>query len=92
MSDTVSEDSGDEETTGSSYVSKSGIVWSDVPPNIRRLQKKDVLRVKRGPTLKETQVKSLRDAFEYFISRNIMDIIIQETNKKGKTVKGSNWL
>ncbi len=55
------------------------------------MKRKDVLRVKPGPTLKETQVKSLRDAFEFFISRNIMDITIKETNKKGKTLKGSNW-
>ena len=39
LSDTLSEDSGDE-TSGVSYVSKSGYIWSDVPPNVRRLQKK----------------------------------------------------
>jgi len=67
------------------FVAKSGHIWSASP--IRRQQckraPKNIVRFENGVKGAAKNVASLLDSFKLFIDDNILEVVVQETNKEG---------
>jgi len=80
-------DVADERTTanGRHFVAKSGHIWSASP--IRRQQckraPKNIVRFEGEVKGAAKNVASLFDSFKLFIDDNILEVIVQKTNKEG---------
>uniref|UniRef100_A0A1A7Y6J1 PiggyBac transposable element-derived protein domain-containing protein n=1 Tax=Iconisemion striatum TaxID=60296 RepID=A0A1A7Y6J1_9TELE len=89
--DDLAEEFDTEETAGRSlWESKSGITWSPTsdiripfrPPGIHH----------RGITrFAVSQIQTLEDSFDFFLTRSILDIIIRHTNTEGRR-KNKSWV
>ena len=92
--DDSSGDSSEEETqTQSSRLSKNGSYWNENPPTHGRTRSHNILRSCPGPTPGSTAV-SPKDAWDMFITDNIIEEILKCTNLEGRriaTAKGKEW-
>ena len=74
-------------------MSKTGIYWSKNPPPRTQTRSCDILRERPGP-VRGSRITTPLDAFESFITRCIMNEVIQCTNLEGRSVaagRGKAW-
>ena len=65
-------------------MSKTGIYWSENPPAWTQTRSCNILRKRPGPVRGSgSRITTPRDAFESFISCNIINEVIQCTNLEG---------
>lgn len=81
--------------TSNSIISRDGTSWSQEPfsDKGRRLSK-NILKKKPGLTVYSKQIKTPLDAFNLFITDEIIDIIVRETNAKAMHEtknNGTDW-
>lgn len=81
-------DENDDEIDGTAkdirtYVAKDGTEWSKNPKNIKvRRSLTNILNIAPGLTAYSSGISSIRDAFLLFITPEIINIIVTETNRK----------
>lgn len=82
-------DSSDDENIPNSAAdvlwSKDNIQWSTVPTPQGQLISRNILRQRPGP-IYSTSSLTAKEIFKCFISKEMCDIIIRETNRKGKEI------
>ena len=66
---------------------KNGKLWSINPPVIHRRGRQDIIRQHAGITA-EGRVENIKDAFGLFLTNEILDIIMRETNREANRVFG----
>jgi hypothetical protein len=64
---------------------KNGKVWNLTPPSIHKRGPQDIIRHHVGVTA-EGKVQSIKAAFELFLTDEILDIIMRETNREANRV------
>lgn len=68
------------------YKSKDGTEWSKIPGNTKvRRSKANIRRHALGLTNYSSDISSIKDAFLLFLSPDILNIIVTETNRKAQT-------
>lgn len=72
-------------------VTKDGTQWSRKKPAPTRRLARNILITKPGITSFSSNITTLTDAFDLFISQEILDILIEETNRRAISVKGAEW-
>ena len=73
-------------TDASQYVAKSGRTWKADAPNANvRTPSANILRRRSGVT-QRAKVQTIQGSFELFITPEICDIIIRETNRHAESV------
>lgn len=75
------------------YVSRSGDNWSSIQPPLQgRNRNADILRQNGGPTRYAIQrIDSLSDSWELIINNNILEIIVDSTNRQAHRILGVNF-
>ena len=74
-------------------MSKTGIYWSENPPARTQTRSCNILRERPGP-VRGSRITTPQEAFESFITRDIIDEVIQYTNLEGRRVaaaRGKAW-
>ena len=74
-------------------MSKTGIYWSENPPAQTQTRSCNILREQPGP-VRGSRITTPQEAFESFITREIIDEVIQCTNLEGHRVaaaRGKVW-
>ena len=77
----------------SERMSKTGIYWSENPPARTQTRSCNILRERPGP-VRGSRITTPQEAFESFITRDIIDEVIQCTNLEGRRVaaaRGKVW-
>ena len=77
----------------SQRMSKTGIYWSESPPAWTQTRSCNILKKPPGP-VRGSKITTPTDAFASFITRNIMNEVIQFTNLEGRRVaarRGKVW-
>ena len=72
---------------------KTGTYWSENPPLRSQTRSFNLLRQRPGP-VRGSRIATPRDAFEFLITRDIIDEVIQCTNLEGRRVaaaRGKEW-
>lgn len=94
IEDLSDESSEDETQTQSDRMSKRGSYWSEHPPPPQgRTRSHNILRSCPGPVPGSTSI-SPKDAWDMFISDNIIDEVLKCTNLEGRrtaAAKGKKW-
>ncbi|KAL7369940.1 hypothetical protein ABVT39_013743 [Epinephelus coioides] len=89
-----SDESSEEEIqTQSNRLSKNGSYWNENPPTHSRIRSHNILRSCPGPTPGSAAV-SPKDAWDKFISDNIIEEVLRCTNLEGRraaAAKGKEW-
>ena len=65
------------------YVTCNGTVWQKHPPDVGRRQQQDIIRRQPGIT-NAVNCDNPRDAFAFFITPAMIDIIVLETNREAR--------
>jgi hypothetical protein len=73
------------------YVAKSGRVWSAIPARKASTKRapKNIVRCKGGVVGAAKDVSTIRESFELFIDKKMLDTVVNETNNEGQRVFGS---
>ena len=77
----------------SERMSKTGIYWSENPPARTQTRSCNILRERPGP-VRGSRITTPQEVFESFITRDIIDEVIQCTNLEGRRVaaaRGKVW-
>ena len=77
----------------SERMGKTGIYWRANPQSRTRTRSFNILRQGPGP-VRGSRIATPRDAFEFLITRDIIDEVIQCTNLEGRRVaaaRGKDW-
>ncbi|KAK9976650.1 hypothetical protein ABG768_021855 [Culter alburnus] len=87
----LSDESSEEETqTQSNRMSKNGFYWSKYPPAHGRTRSYNILRSCPGPAPGST-ANSPKDAWDMFISDNIIEEVLKCTNLEGRRAAAAKW-
>lgn len=73
------------------YRSKSGFFWSSKPPRLSKRRAHNKVNAKPGLTNTSKDITSIREAFDLFMPRSMMDKICEETNRHcQRLLEGTN--
>ena len=88
MSDIEIEDDCEEECAEdtSIYISKSGVEFSNKSPRQGRRRRVNILHATPGPINDDNIFSTIKEAFLLFMSRDIVNIIVEETNREAHRV------
>ncbi|XP_034058307.1 piggyBac transposable element-derived protein 4-like [Gymnodraco acuticeps] len=93
LEDSSDESSEEETQTQANRLSKKGSYWNEQPPTQGRARTHNILRRCPGPVSGSTII-SPKDAWELFISDNIIEEVLRCTNLEGRraaAAKGKEW-
>lgn len=68
------------------YIARSGRVWDGRAPNIGRARAANLVRQQRRLQPRAREIQNPLNAFRLFLSEQIVDIIVRETNRKARAV------
>lgn len=65
---------------------RNGRIWNTVPPTVTRAPQANILRENMQCTRESRNIQTILDMFKLLITRQIVEIIVQETNRKAKFI------
>ncbi|XP_061756675.1 uncharacterized protein LOC133552992 isoform X1 [Nerophis ophidion] len=78
--------SSEEENIMSNRMSRKGSYWSELPPSQGRTQSHNIIRSRSGPAEGLSTTVSPKDAWELFITDDILQEVMKCTNLEGRRV------
>ena len=76
----------DQQSTSSTYSSKSGRQWNKSPPPQRKIPQVNILRQRSGVGRPADGIQTEKDAFQLLFTEEMISIIVRETNKHARIV------
>ncbi|XP_046399025.1 piggyBac transposable element-derived protein 4-like [Ischnura elegans] len=84
------EASNDDGTQGQQYKGKDGTPWRGDPPLLSRARKCDIIRTTMPSVTPETRnLKTVEECWRYFVSNDIIEIIVKCTNQHIRSIKSN---
>lgn len=81
----------DDGNTGDTLQARDGTIWSKIKPRLSRRPSRNILCEKPGRTAYGENFTTAAEAFHLFMSDEIVDVVIQETNRRAYTILGDDW-
>ncbi|CAF1194033.1 unnamed protein product [Didymodactylos carnosus] len=76
----------DQKPTGEVFLSKSGRRWTTLEPPKRKISQANIVKQRQGVGRRATNIQTLKEAFQLFITQDMVEIIVRETNNRARKV------